>query len=301
MPTPENEPDPDEPEDRDSDGVSEAAAEMMDEATVATAFRGFHNFVVGLEQPQHAQPGAVHAAERGLTPEKEMERREVYRNYHKFLSALLLPGGHPDKPTSQDLRPQNVSRGKDGGKAGTRDQLSTELVLVGTVYEEYLLRGLSFPGAAEFHEAIGEWVDRVMENWRASGGSGEDAAPVVEILYKASTKTFHSPRILRHLFTALTAVGNFPDAVLALDTYIELVQRAKDRISKGHVENEFDDDKTIFETVTEGIRVICGLVGDGKRGMEMAEGVEKWIDEWNVRDIGMLSGAYRGIGIANAT
>jgi hypothetical protein len=35
--------------------------------------------------------------------------------------------------------------------------------------------------------------------------------------------------------------------------------------------------------------------------MEMAEGVEKWIDEWNVRDIGMLSGAYRGIWIANAT
>jgi tetratricopeptide (TPR) repeat protein len=124
---------------------------------------------------------------------------------------------------------------------------------------------------------------------------------VVEILYKASTKTFHSPRILRHLFTALTAVGNSPDAVLALNTYLELVQRAKDRIAKGHMEKDFDDDKTIFETVAEGIRVVCGLVGDGQRGMEMASIIERWIEEWNVRDAGMLSDAYRGIGFANAT
>jgi hypothetical protein len=48
VPTPENEPDQDEPEDRDSDGVSVAAAEMMAEGTVATAFRGFITLLLAL-------------------------------------------------------------------------------------------------------------------------------------------------------------------------------------------------------------------------------------------------------------
>lgn len=278
---------------------------------VAAAFREFHTFITGL--PQYRGPVGTTPVGGGLTPEREMERREVYMNYHRFLSALLLPDGHPNRPAPQNRKqnseeghassavPQNEPTAKVEATASTRDQLSAELMLVGSVYEEYLLRGLSFPGASEFHEVIGEWVDRVMENWRVSGGSGEDASVVVEVLYKASTKTFHSPRILRHLFTALTAVGNFPDAILALNTYLELVQRAKDRIAKGHVEKDFDDDKTIFETMVEGVRVICGVVGDGRKGMEMARVIEGWLEEWNVRDAGILADVYRGIGFANAT
>ncbi|CAZ80732.1 unnamed protein product [Tuber melanosporum] len=243
-----------------------------------------------------------------------MERREVYRNYHEFLSLLLLPDGHPNKPRSQDLRqstpkkggtisvvPHNEPVGGTGVKAGTREQLRNELETIGRVYEEHLLRGLTFPGAAEYHEVIGEWVDRVMENWRVSGGSGEDASAVVETLYKASTKSFHSPRILRHLFTALTATGNFPDTLLALNTYLEFIHRAKERISKGHVEKDFDDDKTILQTVVEGIRVVCAFIGDGEKAMTMAETLEKWIDEWYTRDPEVLSDVYRGIGMANAT
>ncbi|RPB04199.1 hypothetical protein L873DRAFT_1825781 [Choiromyces venosus 120613-1] len=242
-----------------------------------------------------------------------MERREVYRNYHKFLSLLLLPDGHPNKPTSRDLRQSTPKKsatisvvphdpiGGVGAKAGTREQLKNELETIGGVYEEHLLRGLAFPGASEYHEVIGEWVDRVMENWRVSGGSGEDASAVVEALYKASTKTFHSPRILRHLFTALTATGNFPDALLALNTYLELIHKAKERISKGHVEKDFDDDKTILQTTVEGIRVVCAITGDGEKAMAMAETLEKWIDEWHTKDHEVLSDVYRGIGTANAT
>ncbi|PWW76533.1 hypothetical protein C7212DRAFT_351890 [Tuber magnatum] len=243
-----------------------------------------------------------------------MERREVYRNYHKFLSLLVLPDGHPNKPRPPDLRrstpkksgtisvvPHNEPVGGVGAKAGTREQLKNELETIGGVYEEHLLRGLAFPGAAEYHEVIGEWVDRVMENWRVSGGSGEDASAVVETLYKASTKSFHSPRILRHLFTALTATGNFPDTLLALSTYLEHIHKAKERISKGHVEKDFDDDKTILQTAVEGIRVVCAVTGDGEKAMTMAETLEKWMDEWHTKDPEVLSDVYRGIGMANAT
>lgn len=287
---------------------------VVDEATVATTFRGFHNFVAGIAQSQQATLGPPPAVEKGLTPEKEMERREVYRNYHKFLSVLLLPDGHPNKPTPRDLSqstpgeggtisivPHNVPVGGVGAKAGTREQLKKELETIGGVYEEYLLRGLTFPGAAEYHNVIGEWVDRVIENWLVSGGSGEDASAVVETLYKASTKSFHSPRILRHLFTALTATGNFPDALLALNTYVELIHKAKERISKGHVEKDFDDDKTILQTAVGGIRLVCIVTGDGEKAMAMAETLEKWIDEWDTRDPEVLSDVYRGIGMANAT
>lgn len=289
---------------------------IIDEASVARAFRAFHNFVAGLSSAQQVPVGtAAVAADGGLNPEKEQERREVYRNYFKFISLLLLPEGHPHRPIPRTLSslepiagstvsvvPQNgPASGSIAAIARTTEALKAELKTVEHVYEEYLLRGLNFPRAVEYHEVIGEWVDIIVENWKVSGGSGEEAPPVVEILYRAATKTFHSPRILRHLFTTLTATGNFPDAVRSLDTYIDLVQKAKDRISKGHVEKDFDDDKTILETAVEGIRVLCGLVDDGRKGIELAERVERWIEEWRVRSEDVLAAAYRGIGTANAT
>lgn len=288
----------------------------IDEDSVARAFRAFHNFVTGLVSAHHQVQLAagVVATEKGLNPEKEQERREVYRNYFKFISLLLLPNGHPNRPIPRALPSKIVvgstisavptpgpAPGNMASKAGTRDTLRAELKVVEHVYEEYLLRGLNFPKAIEYHEVIGEWVDLVVENWRVAGGLGDEAPPVVEILYRAATKTFHSPRILRHLFITLTATGNFPDAVRALDTYIDLIQRAKDRIAKGHVEKDFDDDKAILETAVEGIRVLCGLVDDGRKGMELAERIEKWIEEWRVRSEDVLAVVFRGIGIANAT
>ncbi|PUU83448.1 hypothetical protein B9Z19DRAFT_1189674 [Tuber borchii] len=138
--------------------------------TVEKDFKAAHNFVAGIAQSQQATLGPPPAVEKGLTPEKEMERREVYRNYHnqppaKMAQSLLCPI-------------MNLSVGV-GAKAGTREQLKKELGAIRGVYEEYLLRGLAFPGAAEYHNVIGELVDRVLENWLVSGDSGEDASAVV--------------------------------------------------------------------------------------------------------------------------
>ena len=102
------------------------------------------------------------------------------------------------------------------------------------------------------------------------------------MLYRACAKTFHSPRILRHLFTTLTAVGNFGEALLTLNTYIDLVGKAKERISKGGAEKDFDDDSTIILAIVEGIRVLCKYLNNGKRAMEIAEMLEEWLEEWRV-------------------
>ena len=60
-----------------------------------------------------------------------------------------------------------------------------------------------------------------------------DFANCLKILYRAAAKTFHSPRVLRHLFTTLTSVGNFKDAILAFNTYLELISRGKERMARG--------------------------------------------------------------------
>lgn len=307
---------------------------LVDEGTVATAFRAFHTFISrfgqvskprpttskstatrpGTGRPATGRPGTAKTnfatAQPGVEP-KERERQEVYRHYYRFLSLLLLPPHHPQRPVPRSLPSGsswddkgspvavNGSPSGFGETAGAGPQLQEEFKIVELTYEGYLLKNLEFPEAVEYHEAIGEWVDLVTENWHTAGGSGDDAMFVVEILYRASEKTFLSPRILRHLFITLSAVGNLLEAEMALNTYLELIQKGKERLAKGSIEVDFDTDKQILETVAEGIRFLCKHIQDGKKGMDLAEKCEEWMNEWHVNDAGVLSEIYKAIGIAN--
>ena len=321
---------------------------LVDEATVATAFRTFRTFVSRFSQPRPStaksdvtRPGAgapstgrpstgrpgtgrpgtaktnFASMHIGSVTEKERERQEVYRYFFRFLSLLLLPFHHPERPAPRNLpsgssspleerKSPTMSNGSSypntgwGEKAGSTSELRDELKAVEGIYEGYLLRNLEFPEAVEFHEPIGEWVDIVSENWRMAGSSAEDAPAVVGILYRASAKTFLSPRILRHLFFALPAMGNLLEAEMALNTYLDLVEKGKERLAKGSTEVDFDSDKEILETAAEGIRFLCKHIGEGRKGMKLAEKCEKWIDEWHVGDAQVLSEVYRAIGTANA-
>lgn len=299
---------------------------IVDESAVASAFRGFHNFIAGTPTASRdAGVGQAAAPQSPLAgtladPGSDGQRKEVYRCYFKFLSLLLLPAGHPNRPIASHLSPAHSTRNAEStstvsagssrpglsrkastaSRAGSPERLRDELKTVTKVYERYLMAGLKFPRADEYHEPVGEWVDQVVENWRLSGGSAEDAAPVVEILYQASRKSFHSPRIVRHLFYTLTATGNFQDAVAALETYLALTQGAMDRIQKGNTEKDFDGDRIIFQTAVEGIRVLCKFIGNAQKAMDVAAKMETWVDEWRLTDPEILAEVYRGIGMANA-
>lgn len=285
---------------------------LADETTVASAFKSFHNFIT--ELPGQTQP-TLDTPSRGSGSQKDEERREVYRHYFRFLSTLLLPSHHLDSPSPRNL-PSNSSAENGNNtisivhspaalaftaKAGTKSQLRAELKLVQTTYEAYLTQSLPFPSAADFHELIGEFVDVITLNWRAAGASPSDAEGVVEILYRAATKTFHSPRILRHLFYTLSSMGNLADAVLALETYLDLSENAKERILKGKIEKDFDPDGTVLVTAAEGVRMVCKYVGDGERGLKIAKRMENWIEKWKVEGREVSACVYRGIGTANAT
>ncbi|CCX13713.1 Similar to Putative cargo-transport protein ypp1; acc. no. O94441 [Pyronema omphalodes CBS 100304] len=306
----------------DSVGVA-IGKTVIDEATVASGFRRFNTFINAIPREGGQAAAAALAASLKISyPKREEKRREVYRCYFKFLSLILLPANHPNSPIETHLaaaaqaKPAPVSadaEGADGQKdvaittpaptttrLGPPEKLRQELKAISQIFEKYLISSIRFPRAEEYHEVIGEWVDQTVENWRVSGGSAEDAAPVVEILYRASRKSFHSPRILRHLFYTLTAIGNFTDAVSALNTYIMLIQAGMDRIQKGHHEKDFDSPRTIFNTVVEGIRVLCKFVGKGQEAVDVANKMEKWIDQWKIRDKYILAEIHRGIGMANA-
>ncbi|ETS83454.1 hypothetical protein PFICI_05330 [Pestalotiopsis fici W106-1] len=192
---------------------------------------------------------------RGAVP-----RRRVWREYYTALSAILdqdLPFPTAEVPTLSN-------------EASARNQLRMELKKVEAAYEALLLDETPFPRADEEREEIEAFVALVMSNWSILNGrdwhehdlahGGKDALSrgILEILYRAATKTFHSTAILRHLFTVHLAVAEFDLALKAFNSYLEIVKKGKARIDKtGHAEPSLDDDATVLETISAAISALC--------------------------------------------
>ena len=103
-----------------------------------------------------------------------------------------------------------------------------------------------------------------------------------QILYRAATRSFHSTRILRHLFTVHNALAEFELATKALDTYVEIVDRGKTRVEKsGEPEIGLDDDSTVLLTAAAGIHMLCAHGGrrEAEKAQEIAALVEKWLEK----------------------
>ncbi|RPA82805.1 hypothetical protein BJ508DRAFT_413967 [Ascobolus immersus RN42] len=308
-----------------------AVSGFVDDVTVMFAFRRFNNFLQEVRK-------------RAVSSNREVERREVYRSYLRFLACFLKDTSEEYQnqlelqlrqrqqiPTQLGGAQQNESHtslgiasavastvaivGADAtGLPVSREELKQEVKFVEKIYGDYLFTGLGFPSADEVHEEVLEFVDLVMQNWRSMGSTGEDAKDVVEVLYRSSTKTYHSPRILRHLFLTLSSTGNFHDAALAIDTYMEIVLKARSRIAKGSHELDMDDYSTIITAVSEAIKILVRYVGDGKKALELSDHIEDWLAEWRlvvqdeledeetetVTEPETLAVAWRAVGIANA-
>ncbi|GAP91144.1 putative filamentation protein [Rosellinia necatrix] len=192
---------------------------------------------------------------RGAVP-----RRRVWNEYYAAISGIL----------QQDLPyPKGLA---DGAKneASARSQLQMELKKVETAYEALLLSETTFPRADEEREEVEDFVAAVMRNWNVSVGRGwheHDLGPggtegvsrgMLDILYRAATKTFHSTAILRHLFTVHLSVAEFDLAFHAFDSYMEIVKKGKARVDKtGHPEPSLDSDAKMLETASQAIIALC--------------------------------------------
>ncbi|KAI0460660.1 hypothetical protein F5B21DRAFT_452679 [Xylaria acuta] len=192
---------------------------------------------------------------RGAVP-----RRRVWNEYYAAISSIL----------QQDLPFPTGYLGNVANESSARNQLQIELKKVETAYEALLLSETTFPRADEEREEVENFVAAVMKNWSVSVGRDwheQDLGPggkeglsrgVLDILYRAATKTFHSTAILRYLFTVHLTVAEFDLAFHAFDSYMEIVKKGKARVDKtGHLEPSLDDDATVLETVSQAIIALC--------------------------------------------
>lgn len=217
----------------------------------------------------------------GRTLNAQVSRREVWREYYITVSDLLQKQ-LPFPTTALTTAYPDLS---------LRSEQRAELKRVEARYEELLLIEVQFPKAEEPSEEVETFVELVMQNWRVLCGNswqehelGEGGAEalsrgVLDILYNAATKTFHSTPILRHLFTVHIAVAEFDLAFKAFDTYLEIVKRGKARVEKtGELEHGLDDDETVLKTAAECIRALCRY--GSREASEKAKDLGHFFEEW---------------------
>ncbi|MCJ1248180.1 hypothetical protein MMC30_005397 [Trapelia coarctata] len=246
----------------------------------------------------------------GLTTNQELEagssakRRLVWRTYYDTLSQLIQYGHNCGDGSDEDK-----SRYPHGEPwVSPRQKLSTELRRIEAIYESQLLKEVGFPQANETNSEVVQWVDQVMSNWSVlcgpmwcdedNGKGGQEGVgrnvlesethqdyeelrliPTSQILYRATTRTFHSTSVLRHLFTVHAALGDFELAGKALDTYLEIVMKSKARVEKsGEPEPDLDSDEAMLRTIAAGIGIFTtyGRRTEAGRVQGLAAHLETW-------------------------
>ncbi|GAB7362401.1 hypothetical protein MBLNU230_g2725t1 [Neophaeotheca triangularis] len=230
------------------------------------------------------------------TSRLDIPRRSVWRAYYDILSTILQYGlvYNPSPSSSEDLLVQSASCIPENELSATKSRQRAELARIEKTYESLLLNETQFPKASETNREVEEWVEQVVANWHAFGGIGWTDAEidaggkesisrtVLDILYRAATKTFHSTSILRQLFTVHASLGEFDLAMHAFDSYSEIVSRGKSRAEKtGTHELGFDDDDTALLTAAEAIRVLCkyGDREQAEKAMVISGNIEKWMSD----------------------
>lgn len=268
----------------------------------------------------------------------DVPRRQVWKLYYGLLSKILQLGLLHAPTTRQDsefllLPSKDVS---DEQFVASRLHQRAQLKRVEATYESLLMQETQFPKASQWNEEVEFYVEDVIGNWKVLCGSdwsdeelgegGKDALGrgVLDTLYRAATKTFHSTTILRQLFTVHASLGEFDLAMHAFDSYTEIVGKGKARAEKtgGH-EIGFDNDDVALLTAAEAIRLLCryGDRDQCEKAVEIGKNIQKWLSqvrpssskstagpepaqgqstESNMSSVA-LAAAYRAVGISRAT
>jgi tetratricopeptide (TPR) repeat protein len=243
-------------------------------------------------------------------------RRQVWGEYYFALSEILqgdlpFPTGHLPGGSQE-----NSARG----------QLRAELKRVETIYQGLLYSETRFPKADEQRAEVEDFVSRMMQNWEILNGRGwkeQDLGAggreslcrgMLDSLYGAAAKTYHSTAIVRHLFTVHLAVAEFDLAFMAFDSWLELVKKGKARVQKtGHQEPALDTDAMVLETISACITALCrfGSREAAEKAHKLAEELEDLVEKVEGRDPdtanprdevppSALAVAWQSIGLAQA-
>jgi cargo-transport protein YPP1 len=225
----------------------------------------------------------------------DIPRRQVWKAYYDLLSIILqsglvyshsTTGGSAQAVPPKEISPQRI--------AEVRVQQRAELKRVEATYESLLLNETQFPKASQTNTEVEEWVEAAVENWRifcgpawtdadlGEGGKEAVGRSMLDILYRAATKTFHSTAILRQLFTVHAALGEFDLAMHAFDSYVEIVGKGKAREEKtGKHEIGFDSEDVAILTAAEALQMLIKF-GDreqNEKAMHIVDTLRHWLGE----------------------
>lgn len=209
-------------------------------------------------------------------------RREVWKEYYITLSRIL----------QQDLPFPSGYVLDLANDVSARAKLRIELKKAESVYNTILLSETSFPRAEEERSEVEQFVELAIQNWSVlcgrgwreqdlgQGGRNSLSRGVLDILYSAATKTYHSTAILRSLFIVHLSVADFDLALKAFDSYLDIVKKSKARVDKtGHLEPSLDDDETVLKTITQAIIALCqyGHPGVSDKARQLGAELEDWL------------------------
>ncbi|TQS39449.1 hypothetical protein Golomagni_00023 [Golovinomyces magnicellulatus] len=219
----------------------------------------------------------------GSAPLADVPRRRVWKEYYITLSNIFKNWSSFPTDDILILYPDD----------SVCIQHRTELLRVEKHYESFLISEISFPRAGDASVEVEEFIDIVMQNWRTLFGISlkyqdlnEDGCKaisegVLNILYGAAKKTFHSTAILRHLFTVHLAVAEFDLAFKAFDTYMNMIKKRKIRV-KSHSESieDLENDDAIIKTFSEYIMALCRYKSYewAEKANETCEFFENWLE-----------------------
>ncbi|KAJ5833726.1 hypothetical protein N7474_002037 [Penicillium riverlandense] len=227
---------------------------------------------------------AVHpAVKQGLATQKStasdlsspISRTTLWNSYYGFLTIVL-----------QD----NLTYPPPSAERPGRPQQAAELRRVETICEGNLLREVKFPTASSGNSQVEEWVERVISNWEilcgphwqdddlGEGGQTVASRNVLDMLYRAAAKTYHSHLVLRRLFHVHAALAEFDLAIQAFDSYIEIVTAAKDRAEKSAEYGELERDEILLQTLSEGVMLLSclGSFEEAEKAKDLTELIRKY-------------------------
>ncbi|RDA84938.1 hypothetical protein CP532_5170 [Ophiocordyceps camponoti-leonardi (nom. inval.)] len=218
----------------------------------------------------------------GLGFKGSVPRREIWKDYYLALSHVLQ-NDLPYEPGLVAKIPADLS---------ARAQLRCEVKNVEAVYRSLLLVETTFPRADEERRDVEAFVDEVMKNWSVlcgrgwreadlgPGGRGAISLGVLDLLFGAATKTYHSTTILRSLFLVHLSLAEFDLAFKAFDSYLEIIKKGKARERKtGEPEPSLDSDDTVLETMAQGVMALCryGHRDAGEKARRVGADLEDWL------------------------
>ncbi|KAG0353593.1 hypothetical protein BGZ54_002181 [Gamsiella multidivaricata] len=218
---------------------------------------------------------------------------------------------------SSSLKAHGANGFTNGTSAMADDQsqfypaaLSLEIAQVHAYWEDALYAVTSFPKANEKNWRVLVMIEQIMEDRKAIGpGNDADKRVLVETIYRASQKTFQSPRILRFLFFALVDMGQYDEAVLALKAYLDLVEinlKVKPTmVDDAHtheqrVKLDIESDYDVTTVMIEGSRLYGKELGQPAEALSCAEralaNIHQYLQEEDTQEL--LFNAYNYQGIA---